>query len=212
MDEKWRTVRKLGSLLGDSEDVIRRKQLSYAALNNIKQMWSGKKRVHIHRRIKSYNALVKSVLLYNSSTWGLTKTEIDSLDAHHRKQLRLIWNRERMSNEEVYNLSKVRPISEEIREARWRMFGHSLRLHPDTPAQKAMNYYFNETKRKKFQGNQRTTLPIVLNNDLKEANKTHIEILELTKLETIEDLNKARIIAKDRNKWKKLSKAVCNIA
>ena len=47
---------------------------------------------------------------------------------------------------------------------------------------------------------------------MEEASKKHVEILELTKLETIEDLNKARIIAKDRIKWKKLSKTVCNIA
>ena len=36
-DEEWRTVKKLGSLLGDSEDIARRKQLSivYALLDNI---------------------------------------------------------------------------------------------------------------------------------------------------------------------------------
>ena len=47
IDEKWRTVKKLGSLLGDSEDVIRRKQLSYTAMNKIKPMWKGRKKVSI---------------------------------------------------------------------------------------------------------------------------------------------------------------------
>ena len=211
-DEKWRVAKKLGSLLGDSEDVTRRKQLSYAALNKIKQMWSGRKKVNIHRRIKVYNTLVKSVLIYNSCTWGITNKEMESLDAHHRKQLRQIWKRRNMRNNEVYQLSKVRPISEEIREARWRMFGHSLRLHRDTPAQKAMEYYFTpELKLKKYKGQRRITLPIILNKDLKEANKKHIGNLELTKLETLDDLKKARSIAEDRLQWKKLSKVVCNI-
>ena len=209
-DEKWRVVKKLRSLLGDSEDVTRRKQLSYAAMNKIKKMWSGKKRGNIQRRIKVYNTLVKSLLLYNSCTWGLTKSEMESLNAHHRKQLRQIWNRKKMKNDEVYTLSKVRPISEDIREARWRMFGHSLRLHHDTPAQKAMEYYFTrELKLMKFQGKPRTTLPIILNYDLKEVNKTHIGTLELTKFETLDDLNKARSIAENRLQWKKLMKVVC---
>ena len=117
-----------------------------------------------------------------------------------------------MSNNEVYTLSKVCPISEEIQEARWRMFGHSHRLHLDTPAQKAMNYYFDpEMELKKFRGKPRTTLPTVLNNDLKEASKTYIGVLELTKVETVEDLNKARSIAQDRAQWKQLMKVVCNI-
>ena len=63
------------------------------------------------------------------------------------------------------------------------MFGHSLRLHPETPAQKAMDYFFTDENLKKFRGKQRTTLPTVLNNDMKEASKTQVKVLELSKFE-----------------------------
>ena len=85
------------------------------------------------------------------------------------------------------------------------MFGHALRLHIQTPAQKAMEYYFTEEKSyKKFKGRQRMTLPAVLNNDIKELNSKHPGEIELVKFETIEDLQIARNIAQDRSQWKKL--------
>ena len=37
--EPWRDVKKLGSLLGDKEDITRRKQLSIAAVNNMEKVW-----------------------------------------------------------------------------------------------------------------------------------------------------------------------------
>ena len=107
-------------------------------------MWLSKKHINIKRRLEIYNSLVKSVLLYNGCTWGLTKAELDKLDAHHRKQLRTLWKRGKMKNKEVYELSKANPISEEIKESRWKMFGHALRLHLKTPAQQAMACYFQE--------------------------------------------------------------------
>ena len=153
IQETWRGVKKLGSLPGDSEDLTRRKQLSCAAFNKIKSMWLSKKHINIKRRLEIYNSLVKSVLLYNGCTWGLTKAELDKLDAHHRKQLRTLWKRRKMNNKEVYELSKAMPIREEIKESRWKMFVHALRLHLKTPAQQAMTYYFQEeTSLKKYRG------------------------------------------------------------
>ena len=214
LEETWRGVKKLGSLLGDSEDLIRRKQLSCAAMNKIKSMWLGKKTVGIKRRIKIYNSLVKSVLLYNSCTWGLTKGENKRLDAHHRRQLRTLWKRRKMSNKQVYALSNAKPVSAEVKEARWRMFGHSLRLHIQTPAQQAMTYYFQDEPRlKKYKGRPRTTLPSVLNADIKAAKTKYPEEMKLfNKFDNIADLNRARIIAKDRQMWKELSKLICSIA
>ena len=79
IQETWRGVKKLGSLLGDSEVITRRKQLSSAAFNKIKSMWLSKKSINIKQKLKIYNALVKSVLLYNACTWGITKAESEKL-------------------------------------------------------------------------------------------------------------------------------------
>ena len=205
-------MKKLGSLLGDIEDVMRRKNLASAAMNKLKAMWLSKKRISIDKKIKIYNALVKPVLTYNSSTWGLTKAELNKVDAFHRKHLRTIWKRRKMSNKQVYELSKTNKISEEIKKSRWRMFGHVLRLDLQTPAQMSMTYYFEEeVNMNKVNGRPRTTLATVLNNDLKEAKKVHNDMV-LVKFENNYDLNRARILAADRKGWKKLSQLVCSIA
>ena len=94
---------------------MRRKNLASAAMNKLKAMWLSKKRINIDKKIKIYNALVKPVLTYNSSTWGLTKAELNKVDAFHRKHLRTIWKRRKMSNKQVYELSKTNKISEEIK-------------------------------------------------------------------------------------------------
>ena len=43
INEKWRNTKKLGSLLGDEEDIKRRKQLASIALHNMNKIWKRKK-------------------------------------------------------------------------------------------------------------------------------------------------------------------------
>ena len=103
--EPWRDVVKLGSKLGDSEDILHRKELSNIAMNRINDIWIKKDKIKEELRMKTYRRIVKPVLLYNSSTWGITKEEEKNLNAFHRKQLRRILHDkypEKMKNEEVY--------------------------------------------------------------------------------------------------------------
>ena len=37
--ETWRNVKKVGSLLGDSEDIIRRKELAISSMNKLQAVW-----------------------------------------------------------------------------------------------------------------------------------------------------------------------------
>ena len=89
--EEWRKVKKLGSLLGDRNDIARRKQLASSSMKNVKKLWVGKK-VSTKKKLILYNSLVKSILCYNSSTWGLSKKDEDSLNSFHRQQLTQILN------------------------------------------------------------------------------------------------------------------------
>ena len=88
--ELWRNVKKLGSLLGDKEDINRRKQLSIISMNKYETLWIKKEHLHEHLRIELYKKLIKPVLLYNSTTWGLTANDELKLDTFHRKQLRRV--------------------------------------------------------------------------------------------------------------------------
>ena len=67
-EEEWRTTKKLGSLLGDSEDIVARKQRATAAMTRMEKIWIRKGKISIEKRLKLYNALVESILTYNVST------------------------------------------------------------------------------------------------------------------------------------------------
>ena len=111
--ELWRNVKKLGSLLGDKEDICRRKQLASIAMNKSKKIWKRKNLVSQERRIKLYNSIVKSILLYNSGTWGLTKNDEKKLNTFHRKQLKQVlgikWPH-RIRSITLYETTKTVPI------------------------------------------------------------------------------------------------------
>ena len=61
-DEEWRTVKKLGSLLGDSEDIARRKQLSIVSLKDMNKVWIRNDHIKQKLKLKLYQALVTPVL------------------------------------------------------------------------------------------------------------------------------------------------------
>ena len=118
---------------------------------------------------------VVPVLTYSMGTWGLTKAELDRLDTYHRRHLRQVigihWPN-RISNAALYRRCRCHPISEDVKSARWRLFGHVLRMPLDAPAQQAIDYYFADTGVATFRGRPRTTLPTALNADLRRVGRT----------------------------------------
>lgn len=201
--DDWKTSKKVGSLLGSKEDIEHRKHLSNLALNKLTSIWNRADKIKQKTRIKIYNSLVKSILLYNCGTWGLTKTEENKLDAFHRKQLRRVLGIHyptKISNESLYKRCKETPLSIQILEARWKLFGHILRRDPEIPANKAIEFYYTQnTKRTK--GRPMTTLPVTLNNDLKKLQNN-------MRLTTITELDKLKSIARDRKEWFAFSREV----
>ena len=103
--------------MGDKEDVERRKQLSNAALYKLKNIWIGKDKINHSIKIKLYKAPVKSILTCNSGTWALAQTELNKLDAFHRKQLRKVLNiyyPTKISNKTLYKKCNEKPLSTHI--------------------------------------------------------------------------------------------------
>ena len=68
-DENWRKVKKVGSLLGDEEDMARRRTLAAAAMGKMDKIWIRQDKISNKRKINIYRALVKSILLYNCGSW-----------------------------------------------------------------------------------------------------------------------------------------------
>ena len=201
--DEWKKVKKLGSLLGDKEDVERRIQLATAQFTALEKLWSRSKYVKLHTRLHAYTALVQSVLLYNAGTWGLTQNLARKLDVVHRKHLRRIvgikWP-QRISNENLYSLCKASPLSERITRLRWQLFGHVLRLEKTTPAQQAMDHYCSSTCAKA--GRAQTTLPVVLFNEFHECKQLKKKTSYKQKPDVA--LRELRKRASDREGWRML--------
>ena len=71
IEEEWRMTRKLGSLLGEAEDVARRKQLANVAFRKLWTVWFRRTHISLQLRLRLYASFVIPVLTYNMGTWGL---------------------------------------------------------------------------------------------------------------------------------------------
>jgi len=194
-DQSWRTTRKLGSLLGVEEDVSRRIQLASVSMNSMEAMWKHPKLVAQSIRVHSYRAIVESVLLYNCGTWALTEALADRLDRFQRKLLRRVlglkWS-DKVTNEDLYARCGIPPASVQALNARWRLFGHTLRMDENTPARQAMAYYFVKDQPGR-QGN-RVTIASALSNEYKAVVGKSIS--------SSAEYKAVVSVAQDRDAWK----------
>ena len=159
-EETWRRVKKLGSLLGEKEDIQRRKILATSAMNSNMDIWKRKTLTTLKTRLKLYETLVLSILLYNSGTWGMNLSDEKYINSFHRRQLRKVigvqWPH-RIRNRKLYEKCNTQPLSITITERRWKLLGHIMRLPANCPARKAMRYFFevrtNKLSRKEENNN-----------------------------------------------------------
>ena len=81
-------------------------------------------------KLRIFNSNVKSVLLYGSETWCLTKVNENRLQTFINKCLRYIlgiWYPERISNQELLERTAQEPVADVIRKRKWGWLGHTLR-------------------------------------------------------------------------------------
>ena len=140
--------------MGDQQDILRRKQFSIRALHNLNNIWNRKNRIREHVRLKLYKTIVKPVLLHNSQTWSLTVNDEHNLNSFHRQQLRTavhITLPHVISNNDLHQgTNEISNFT--ILKNRWKLFGHPLCLHPQTPAQQSMRHYFSPSQKSSFRG------------------------------------------------------------
>ena len=127
----WCEVKKLGSLLGQEEDLKRRIQLAATQFGKCSKLWNTKG-ITLQTRMRLYNAYVIPVLMYNAGTWALTSAQSNKLDAFHRKQLRQVLNIRwpfKITNERLYErCSEPEPLQYK---------SHSPKMEPIWPYTKA---------------------------------------------------------------------------
>jgi hypothetical protein len=207
---KWKEVKKLGSLLGEEEDIDRRIALAIVQLKALEKLWDRPRCASLRSRLRAYNALVLPVLLYNAGTWGVCQQLVQKLEVAHRHHLRRVlgvqWPH-KISNKNLYERCSAEPIGTALRRYRWNLFGHVLRLAPTTPAQMAIDFYCDVRDSNKQRGRAHTTLPVLLFNEYhsfkqhrkpsKYRQKADVAVRELRKL------------ASNRKGWATLVKDVC---
>ena len=81
-----------------------------------------------------------------------------------RRILGLKWS-DKVTNEKLYARCGIPPASVKVLNARWRLFGHTLRMDENAPARQAMAYYFVKDQPGR-QGN-RVTIASALSNEYK---------------------------------------------
>ena len=197
-EPSYKNIKLLGTKLDTKCDILARKAKVWEPIKKNSHIFKSKRISALHK-IRVYRTYVEPLLLYNSETWTLTKTQEQSLDAFHRRLLRIALNYRYpkiIKNSHLYNLSKEIPISEKIKKRRLALFGHILRLHQDTPAQKALDYYMIPCKRPV--GRPPTTWLSVITKDLKSTLMKH----EIKKPLNKKSLQKLRILASDNILWR----------
>ena len=116
-------------------------------MNKFQAVWIRRDQISEEKRLRLYKCLILPVVLYNCSTWELTKKDKNMLDSFHRSQLRYLIGKKFLhfiSNVNLYKRCKSYPISLFILKAHWKLLGHVSRSDLECPANAAMDYYFEE--------------------------------------------------------------------
>ena len=98
------------------------------------------KRMPRRVKVKVYQTMIRPVMMYGAETWALRRKEEQLLMRTEMRMLRWIlgvslW--ERCTNEEIRKSAGVTCISEKLRDARLRWFGHVWRREDQSPIQRA---------------------------------------------------------------------------
>lgn len=117
---------------------------SNIAFQSYWKMWMRGPKISLSKWMLLYNAMVVSVMLYNSGSWAVPVMILYKLDACHRCHLRSImgmrWPNRIVSNEDLYVCCGIEPLSQRVRRMRRSIFGHVLRILEDSHAQLALEF------------------------------------------------------------------------
>ena len=194
----YKNIKLLGTKLDTQCDIAARKAKVWDPIRKFNHFFRSK-HLSVEHKIRVYRTYVEPVLLYNSETWTLTYTKEKLIDAFHRRLLRISINvryPKIINSTKLYTLTQQTPLSDRIRIRRLSLLGHILRLHPDTPVQKSIQYYL--TPHKRPVGRPVLTWIALVSKDLQNTFRFHKIKTPLTSI----SLNKLKDLAANRVVWK----------
>ena len=149
----------LGGYTNSSRDMDSRIGKAWGALNSLTKIW--RSRVKTQTKVRIFQSLIESILLYGCESWVMTKTAEKKIDGTYTRMLRVVKNiswRARMTNRQLYG--QIPKISATIRRRRLALAGHVSRH--DEPAGRLLFWSPEESRRR---GRPNTTIKDVLQND-----------------------------------------------
>lgn len=185
----------LGGLIsgkdGTDADVTRRIAAARTTFQMLHKIWSSKE-LSKHTKLRVFETLVLSVLLYNTETWTLKVASTKRLQVFEMACLRRIegvTRRDRLRNTEIKErLGWTRDIVSRIQTRRLRFFGHVTRMNGQRYPKIAMEGYVHGSRSR---GRPKKRWIDMIREDCTELNVTVHEAGEL---------------ARDRDKWRSIVK------
>lgn len=188
----------LGSVMatdgGTTEDIQNRMMKARAAYGGLNKIW----RCGIlstNTKLQIFRACVMSVLLYGSETWKYSERVFGRAQAFLNKCLRrllgVFWPN-RITNQDLYNKARIKPLTQIIKERKWRWIGHTLRKPQDSISRRALDWNPQGNRRR---GRPKTTWRRTVLNELAKAGISWPEV---------------KALANNRVRWKTFSEALCS--
>ena len=136
----------LGSVVskdgGTEEDIRNRINKARHAFNTLRPIWRATS-LSLQNKIRIFGTNVKSVLLYGSETWRVTKTNTNKLQTFINKCLRNVlqyrWP-EMIPNEELWERTGQEQIITEKKRRKWGWIGHTLRKPATNTTRQALSW------------------------------------------------------------------------
>ena len=127
-------------------DIKRRIGLASSVMASLSNVWKSR-HLSIPTKIRIYQALVTSVLLYAAETWTVLASDLKTLEAFHMKCQRQIllqvnWQ-QFIRNEEITATTGLQSMSDIISRRRNAVFGHIARLDTTVPAHQVLRAHVN---------------------------------------------------------------------
>jgi len=146
---EWKKCKYLGSKMGTEEDFRTRKAAAMGAMRKWDHIWKHKD-IPNQKKIEYFNVFVQSIFMYNAELWSTTADLRGRINSFQRRLLRKAVNIQwpkKISNEQLKARVTYTEWTETINRKRMSFVGHLMRLHPDTPARKALAEARRKVKR-----------------------------------------------------------------
>ena len=161
---------------------------AWGQFNKLSKVWNSKASIRTKMRI--YQTSVRPTMTYACETWALTSKQEKKLDTTDRKIIRRILNIkwfQKQTNEELYKITQLQPLSSFITKMRLKWLGHVLRFEDNNVVKNLL--FWEPEGAKRPVGRPIFRFSDAVRRDAKYCNKN-------TAMRSLEHL------AQDRNAWR----------